>query len=120
MKLAGKRSAGNPHAAFDEAGAGNGVDDPLEGDNRPKGENQFGLTRSRTATAPVLDPTCERLGVKVPWSTHLGGDQGRMISAQDRRKAVELIKEAQSNGARLLMACMELGISIRTLCYFSN
>lgn len=23
MKLAGKRSAGNPHAAFDEAGAGN-------------------------------------------------------------------------------------------------
>lgn len=36
-----------------------------------------------------------------------------MISAQDRRKAVELIKE--SNGARLSMACMELGISIRTL-----
>ena len=59
MKLAGKRSAGNPHAAFDEAWAGNGVDDPLEGNTRPKGENQFGLTRSRTATAPVLDPTCE-------------------------------------------------------------
>lgn len=57
MKLAGKRSAGNPHAAFDEAGIGNGVDDPLEGDTRPKGENRLGLTRSITATAPVLDPT---------------------------------------------------------------
>jgi len=57
VKLAGKRSAGNPHAAFDEAGIGNGVDDPLEGDTRPKGENRLGLTRSITATAPVLDPT---------------------------------------------------------------
>lgn len=57
MKLAGKRSAGNPHAAFDEAGAGNGADDPLEGDTRLKGEKWLGLTRSRTATAPVFDPT---------------------------------------------------------------
>jgi len=57
MKLAGKRSARNPHAAFDEAGTGNGVDDPLEGDTRLKGEKRLDLTRSRTATAPVLDPT---------------------------------------------------------------
>ena len=35
-KCAGKRSAGNPHAAFDEAGTGNGA---------------------TSATAPVLDPT---------------------------------------------------------------
>jgi hypothetical protein len=34
-KLTGKRSAGNPHAAFDEAGAGNGLH----------------------STAPDLDPT---------------------------------------------------------------
>jgi len=71
VKLAGKRSAGNPHAAFDEAGVGNGVDDPLEGDTRPKGEKRFGLTRSRTATAPVLDPTCEKLRVKFPGFTRL-------------------------------------------------
>jgi len=38
-KCAGKRSAVNPHAAFDEAGTGNGA---------------------TSATAPVLDPTDER------------------------------------------------------------
>ena len=36
-KLTGKRSAGNPHAAFDEAGVGNGLN----------------------STAPTPDPTCE-------------------------------------------------------------
>ena len=36
MKRVGKRSAGKPHAAFDEAGAGNGL------------------------TAPALDPTILR------------------------------------------------------------
>jgi transposase InsO family protein len=37
-----------------------------------------------------------------------------MISASDRRKAVELIKEAHVNGARLFRACQVLEISIRT------
>ncbi len=37
-KLSGKRSAGKPHAAFEEAGAGNGI--------------------HLRITAPVLDPTC--------------------------------------------------------------
>jgi hypothetical protein len=36
MKLSGKRSAGNSHAAFDEAGDGNG---------------------DKETTAPLLDPT---------------------------------------------------------------
>jgi hypothetical protein len=40
---------GNPHAGFDEAGAGNG---PL-------------------STAPAFDPTCEGLGVKFPRATRL-------------------------------------------------
>ena len=44
-KQAGKRSAENPRAAFDEAGAGNGA---------------------TTATAPVLDPTDER-GAETKW-----------------------------------------------------
>jgi hypothetical protein len=48
VKLAGKRSAGNLHAAFDVAGTGN-----------------VALTN-----APVLDPTCEGLGVKIPRPTH--------------------------------------------------
>ncbi|MEW6662498.1 MAG: hypothetical protein AB1447_08975, partial [Bacillota bacterium] len=42
-KLTGKRSAGNPHAAFDEAGAGNGLH----------------------STAPDLDPT--RGGWATEW-----------------------------------------------------
>ena len=54
-KHTGKRSVGNPHAAFDVAGAGNGVTvDPI----RARREKSRTLTREdlRT-TAPVLDPT---------------------------------------------------------------
>jgi hypothetical protein len=50
LKSLGKRSALNAHAAFDGAGAGNTI-------------GWIG--------APVLDPTCERLGVKLPRSTRL-------------------------------------------------
>lgn len=38
-----------------------------------------------------------------------------MISASDRSRAIELIKEAVANGAREKMACKELGVSQRTL-----
>jgi len=48
LKSLGKRSALNAHAAFDEAGAGNTI-------------GRIG--------APVLDPTCERLGVQFPRPT---------------------------------------------------
>ena len=37
-----------------------------------------------------------------------------MISAPDRRDAIELIEEARSNGARLAPACQELKITSRT------
>lgn len=37
-----------------------------------------------------------------------------MISASDRREAVELIEEAQRSGARLAPACAELGLNART------
>jgi hypothetical protein len=37
-----------------------------------------------------------------------------MISAPDRRRAVELIDEARKSGARLEPACRELGITART------
>ena len=52
-KQAGERSAGNPHAAFDVAGAGNVV--------RSKKVDQI--------DAPVPDPTWESPGVKVPRAT---------------------------------------------------
>ncbi|MEW6259959.1 MAG: hypothetical protein AB1547_08625, partial [Thermodesulfobacteriota bacterium] len=43
-----------------------------------------------------------------------GGARGRMISAPDRRNAVELIDEARQNGARLEAACRELKLTART------
>ena len=45
----------------------------------------------------------------------MGGRRGRMISASDRAIAIELIDEATLAGARVKMACKELGISQRTL-----
>ena len=43
-----------------------------------------------------------------------GGARGRMISAADREKAVELIDEAVSNGASCQKACKRLGLTERT------
>ena len=37
-----------------------------------------------------------------------------MISVSDRRRACELINEAHQAGARLHMACDELGLHLRT------
>jgi transposase InsO family protein len=37
-----------------------------------------------------------------------------MISSPDRQHAVELIREAHQNGARLKAACAELGVDVRT------
>jgi putative transposase len=45
----------------------------------------------------------------------LGGRRGRLISASDRKNAIELIDETVKAGAREKMACHELGISQRTL-----
>ncbi|EGV27685.1 hypothetical protein ThidrDRAFT_4506 [Thiorhodococcus drewsii AZ1] len=38
-----------------------------------------------------------------------------MVSASDRRRAVELIEQAQQVGARLAPACEVLGLSVRTV-----
>jgi len=43
------------------------------------------------------------------------GGRGRLTSAAHRRKAIELISEAQSAGAGLVSACGEIGICLRTL-----
>jgi putative transposase len=45
----------------------------------------------------------------------LGGRRGRLISASDRKTAMELIDETVKAGAREKMACREIGISQRTL-----
>lgn len=48
------------------------------------------------------------------------GRRGRLISASDRRMAVELISEAFDSGAALYKACKELGISKRTYNRWKN
>ena len=48
------------------------------------------------------------------------GRRGRLISASDRRQAVELISEAVDSGAALYKACAELGISKRSYNRWKN
>ena len=55
MKLAGKPYAGKPHVRFEVAVAGDGADDPLEGDTHLKREKRLGLTRS--VPLPRQQPT---------------------------------------------------------------
>ncbi len=45
----------------------------------------------------------------------LFGGRGRLTSATHRQKAIELIGEANTAGARLVNACSEIGICLRTL-----
>jgi hypothetical protein len=54
-KCAGKRSAVNPHAAFEEAGAGNGATDIPTRARR--GKPRIQTRDALPATAPALDPT---------------------------------------------------------------
>jgi hypothetical protein len=65
MKQTGKRSAGKPHAAFDVAGAGNVT---MVAGLRSLAKARE-LPPAPTVRAPALDPTCERLGVKLPGAT---------------------------------------------------
>ena len=48
------------------------------------------------------------------------GRRGRLISASDRKQAVELISEAIHAGATLYKSCVELGISKRTYNRWKN
>ena len=54
-KCAGARSAGNPHAACEAEGTGNGVTDQPRRARRGKPRRQTRMILR--ATAPVLDPT---------------------------------------------------------------
>lgn len=44
----------------------------------------------------------------------MGGNRGRLISAPNRKTAIELIEEAHSSGARYFKACQVLKISVKT------
>ena len=72
-KQTGERSAGNPHAAFDEAGAGNVAWSRWCDTRRRKGETT-GNTNFDLHRAPVLDPTWERPKVKFLRATRHYGE----------------------------------------------
>ena len=67
MKHPGKRSAGNLHAAFDVAGAGNVT---RGAGLRPKAK-ALEKPPDPTVGAPVLDPTWEGVGVRFPHAIRL-------------------------------------------------
>lgn len=50
----------------------------------------------------------------------MGGGQGRLINLSNRVKAISLIKEASSKGARMHEACNLLGISLRSYERWQN
>jgi len=56
---------GNPHAGFDEAGAGNVT---MGAGLRPR-TKVLDEPPDPKVSAPVLDPTCEGVGVKFPRAT---------------------------------------------------
>ena len=45
----------------------------------------------------------------------MGGQRGRLITEQDKERAISLIQEACNGGARLKMSCELLGLDLRTL-----
>ena len=89
-KQTGERSAGNPHAAFDEAGAGN-VARPRWCDTRrrksePTGNTNFGLNR-RASPRPYLR---ERGGETPPRHSPRHLDRRRATLALARRRSERL------------------------------
>ena len=45
----------------------------------------------------------------------MGGCRGRLVSAQDRQQAIDLVQEACASGARKTKACELLNASVRTM-----
>ena len=62
VKLAGKPGTGKPYAGFDVAGAGN---DTRGAGLRPRAK-ALDEPPDPTVGSPVLDPTCEGVGVRFP------------------------------------------------------
>ena len=55
------------------------------------------------------------LVLRTRWEGLLVGGRGWRTSAAHRRKAIELIGEANAAGAGLVSACRAIGICLRTL-----
>lgn len=45
----------------------------------------------------------------------MGGSRGRRVSSKDKQKCIDLSNEANSNGCRLKVACLDLDIDLKTL-----
>jgi hypothetical protein len=94
-----KRSAGKPPATFDAAGTGDVAWLRYGGTRRRKGEQQRTQTSTYTR-APVLDPTCNLLGVQFP-RAHLPGHPLRRRTAArsiGRDRALKMGRHAYRDG----------------------
>lgn len=88
VKLSGKRSAGNPHAAFDVAGVGN----VTKGAGLRTAAKVAGNTPNPKEGAPALDPTFKEHTESYTHSNHnkqfhLHGDFSSSVSLSRSRKA---------------------------------
>ncbi len=63
----------------------------------------------------ALAETAALLVLRKKADAIFGGRRGRLISTSDRKMIIELIEEATKAGARENRACLEIGISQRTL-----
>ncbi|WP_397378583.1 IS3 family transposase [Paenibacillus sp. YYML68] len=87
----------------------------LQKELRTKEREMKTLTRELKRKEAALAETAALLVLRKRHTVDLGGPRGRMISASDRRMAMELIQEAVDAGAKEEAACQEIGLTQRTL-----
>lgn len=107
VKWAGARSAGNPHATCDRAGAGNGTKDGLR--HQHQGESRWPqLLPEPKVTAPALDPT----GWSAPTSPTLdGGTRNTDLGNSAQIPLTNLLTQPVVIHLAVSAACDELGFN---------
>ena len=110
-KCAGKRSAGNPHAAFDVAGAGNVT---TGAGLRPTAKAVDGPP-DPTVRAPALDPTEQR---RNPHSAARRLRRATVLSKEGSR--TDFIGEARAAAEGLLALCRQQRTGTRSASSFRD
>ncbi|WFB59566.1 IS3 family transposase [Paenibacillus sp. BR1-192] len=87
----------------------------LQKELRSKEQEVKELSRELQRKEAALAETAALLVLRKKGPSDLGGPRGRLISAPDRELALSLIQEAVEAGARERLACIELGLTQRTI-----
>ncbi|WP_156645148.1 IS3 family transposase [Lentibacillus sp. JNUCC-1] len=91
-----------------------GLSKELNGQLKEEKQRSQSLEKDLKKKEKALAEAAALLLLRKKGPSDLGGPRGRMIDPSDRLRAVELIQEANRNGARLSKACEELHIHVRT------